>query len=530
MSLLSYNELCQLVEQNVITGVKPKDINATSIDVHLGDKIIIESSNYNLVDIANRTMWASVGMNITNYYYDLQPGEFVLASTRETFNLPNDISAEFRLKSSGARSGLNNLFACHCLLGDTQIATLDGKSVSIESLCGTDGVWVYAISQDGHVVVAKSSGSWVTKHVETTLKVTLDNGESFSCTPDHKVLTRWGGYVEAQHLPVGASLMPLNRRHNHEGREEVYCPNPKAHENSGLHSGRWWATHRIVGETVLGGVPEGSCVHHKDFGIHDNNPENLEVITAAEHISIHATERNSRPEMKVKASANMKKTVATLWNDPQWVERKNARSSEVMREQNTIRWADPAHREAMLPFQKASAVVNFKSVPKEVVQRAAKLGMVRSAVSKILGARESVNQDTYTRFKRQNAPTVATLCSVFGSFDSALREAGYENHKVVSVEEVKHESPVPVYDISVPEHHNFGLSCGAFVHNCDPGWNGSALTLELKNELQHHPIRLTAGMAVGQMLFHRVTPVPKERSYAVLGRYNGDTGVQGVKL
>jgi dCTP deaminase len=103
-----------LVEGGVITNVNPKDINATSIDVHLGDKIIIESESNNLVDIAKRSMWANIGLNIADYYYDLRPGEFVLASTRETFNLPNDISAEFRLKSSGARSGLNNLFACHC--------------------------------------------------------------------------------------------------------------------------------------------------------------------------------------------------------------------------------------------------------------------------------------------------------------------------------------------------------------------------------------------------------------------------------
>jgi dCTP deaminase len=117
MSLLSYNELCQLVEANVITGVEPECINGTSIDVHLGPSLIIESYNDNRlhpVDIAKRTMWSNVKIDISNHAYELMPSEFVLASTRETFNLPNDISAEFRLKSSGARSGLNNLFACHC--------------------------------------------------------------------------------------------------------------------------------------------------------------------------------------------------------------------------------------------------------------------------------------------------------------------------------------------------------------------------------------------------------------------------------
>jgi dCTP deaminase len=43
--------------------------------------------------------------------FELQPGEFCLAQTREVFNLPNDIAFEFKLKSSLARSGLNHLLA-----------------------------------------------------------------------------------------------------------------------------------------------------------------------------------------------------------------------------------------------------------------------------------------------------------------------------------------------------------------------------------------------------------------------------------
>lgn len=38
------------------------------------------------------------------------------------------------------------------------------------------------------------------------------------------------------------------------------------------------------------------------------------------------------------------------------------------------------------------------------------------------------------------------------------------NHKVVFVENLG--TTVPVYDLTVDEHHNFALSCGVFVHNC----------------------------------------------------------------
>lgn len=130
MSLLSYTELCELVEQNVITDVKPEAINAASIDVRLGEKIVVEADSDLIVDIHKRTMWASVGISIKDYHYDLKPNEFVLAQTVEQFNLPDDICAEFKLKSSGARSGLENSLATWCDCGwNGSVLTLELKNV-----------------------------------------------------------------------------------------------------------------------------------------------------------------------------------------------------------------------------------------------------------------------------------------------------------------------------------------------------------------------------------------------------------------
>lgn len=118
--MLSYIELVKLVENGVITPVEHDCINASSIDIHLGDEIIIEHSSdkFAVVDPHKRTNFPQASINISQTgEYLLEPGEFILAHSVEVFNLPNDISAEFRLKSSGARSGLNNLFACHCDAG-----------------------------------------------------------------------------------------------------------------------------------------------------------------------------------------------------------------------------------------------------------------------------------------------------------------------------------------------------------------------------------------------------------------------------
>ena len=132
MSLLSYNDLCTLVDDGVIRDVDPKDINAASIDVHLGPQIICEAysdNRLNVVDIAKRQIFSHTKMDISRHPYDLRPDEFVLAQTIEKFYLPDNICAEFKLKSSGARTGLENALATWCDCGwNDSVLTLELKN------------------------------------------------------------------------------------------------------------------------------------------------------------------------------------------------------------------------------------------------------------------------------------------------------------------------------------------------------------------------------------------------------------------
>ena len=116
--MLSYNQLVDIVRRGIISPVKMENINATSIDIHLGPNIIIEKNRVKgqYVDPKKRENFPNESLFVEGCY-ELLPGEFVLGHSVELFSLPNNISAEFRLKSSGARSGLNNLFACHCDAG-----------------------------------------------------------------------------------------------------------------------------------------------------------------------------------------------------------------------------------------------------------------------------------------------------------------------------------------------------------------------------------------------------------------------------
>ena len=72
------------------------------------------------------------------------------------------------------------------------------------------------------------------------------------------------------------------------------------------------------------------------------------------------------------------------------------------------------------------------------------------------------------------------------------------------------------------EHLNAGF--------CDAGWNGSSLTLELKNITRYHEIVLHHLDKIGQLVFFKHKAVKMEHSYATKGRYNGDRSVSGAKV
>ena len=113
--LLSYTELCELVDRGVITNVKPEMINATSIDVTLGSNWILESVVDDVRSYNSR--YSPLDRKLEQGAFFICPGQVVLAETQQVFNLPLDISCEFKLKSSAARFGLDHALAGWCDAG-----------------------------------------------------------------------------------------------------------------------------------------------------------------------------------------------------------------------------------------------------------------------------------------------------------------------------------------------------------------------------------------------------------------------------
>lgn len=132
MSLISYNGLVDLVKDGVIDA-PIENVNGASIDITIDDIIMIEkpTSRIYTIDLKEKESLELRKHLIQDYGFKLYPGQFVLASSREVFNLPDDLAAEYKLKSSLARSGLQHMLAGWCDPGWTNSKlTLELKNVT----------------------------------------------------------------------------------------------------------------------------------------------------------------------------------------------------------------------------------------------------------------------------------------------------------------------------------------------------------------------------------------------------------------
>ncbi len=131
--ILSYSDLVGLVDRGVIRGVTAEHVNGSSIDLTISDQFLLEQPN----PTTPEDEWPTVELSKRQPLYTepqelnedgsflLYPGQFVLAVTQQEFNLPLDLSAEYKLKSSLARVGLNHALAGWCDPGWRGALTLE---------------------------------------------------------------------------------------------------------------------------------------------------------------------------------------------------------------------------------------------------------------------------------------------------------------------------------------------------------------------------------------------------------------------
>ena len=131
--ILAGNELNNLISQGVIKNSHQKFVNAASIDIRLGKTLMVEWDSRHSVEPwkgGKGVEWKKVYMETLPYgCYSMAPNEFVLGSSIEMFFLPNNLSAEYKTKSTMARNGLDHALAGWCDAGwNSSVLTLELKN------------------------------------------------------------------------------------------------------------------------------------------------------------------------------------------------------------------------------------------------------------------------------------------------------------------------------------------------------------------------------------------------------------------
>lgn len=119
--------------------------------------------------------------------------------------------------------------AMGCLSGSTLVATVDAGPLSFVELVNDFHRGVvhkgYASDDLGDPVLVDLDEPRLTSVDAEVLTITLDNGESVACTPDHLFRLRCGDYRRADALAVGDSLMPLYSTVHSESGDSVILLN-----------------------------------------------------------------------------------------------------------------------------------------------------------------------------------------------------------------------------------------------------------------------------------------------------------------
>lgn len=330
-----------------------------------------------------------------------------------------------------------------CFTADTHIKLVDGTSKTIAALVDAGEFWVWSLGEKKRIVPARATAR-LTRTNAPLVVVTLDNGESIRCTPDHQFMMRDGTWKEAAAISDNESLMPLYDSRDKDGYLFLHHPNGPGRKMQ--------AAHRIVAETIIGKPSrrrDGQkwCVHHKNLNIDDNRPENLEWIGDGDHARLHRDipERNTHwqsEEFEKRRIASLRNKAATDDGHAYYAERGTKNIIRYMQER-------PEHF-------KASVADNGK--------RGAKYLAARNKTEAARKKSSEVARRIYTcpYCGAQGAGGFFWKNHIYKHPESG--RAAPQNHRVVSV--VTLSKREDVYCLTVPEYGNFALAAGVFVHNC----------------------------------------------------------------
>lgn len=187
-----------------------------------------------------------------------------------------------------------------CLSMETKVPLLDGRTLTLSEIAKeykSKDLWAYSCDPiTGKFVPGLITWAGISRPNAEMMRLTLDNGETIDCTPDHKFPVWNKNLVQAKDLIIGDSLIPLYKK-----LQNIAPGNKKDYEQIWDNESKTWKfTHREVSNwkdsvgleneflfnEQYSGLP-AKTVHHKNINRFDNSPENLVRMHSKDHIEYH---------------------------------------------------------------------------------------------------------------------------------------------------------------------------------------------------------------------------------------------------
>lgn len=128
--MLNHKEIQELIDQGFIKNIDPIALNATSLDIRLGNTLMFETPCPPNVCVWGTDYRAREPLHMETVVmdedgYHIAPKTFFLGHSMEEFSLPDDISVLLRTKSSMGRIGFEHMDAGFIVPGFNGVLTLE---------------------------------------------------------------------------------------------------------------------------------------------------------------------------------------------------------------------------------------------------------------------------------------------------------------------------------------------------------------------------------------------------------------------
>lgn len=417
---------------------------------------------------------------LMNGYWNKKTIDISNGGTVQKFDPQSMLDAFWFPKRKGSEGSSVTTLAGGCLAMDTKVPLLDGRTLTIseisDELKQNKKLYVYSTNPyNGHIVPGIISWAGITQQSAKVMKITFDNNKSVTCTLDHKFPILGKGFVEAQNLKIGESMIPLYtkqqplNKNNKLDYELIFQNDTK----------KWEYTHRMVMDycdkdrnNVMifneqhCNNPKQYTRHHKNFNRFDNSPENLVWMYAKENSDF-------RKEVYSKVSNGIKQKYSNM-EENEYNAFIKLRTSKLIKNENYIKHIKENTNQQTFIFDDLiiktilDNAYNYKNI-KEYVN-------ILNNDKELLNHFNKLNKNQHIR-NQNNSKYVFKYTHI----QNIVKKAGYKNikhykhtyqyhnHKIINIEFL--DEPITVGTLRIDDehkwhnYHTFALDCGVFTKN-----------------------------------------------------------------